>query len=65
MEIIYILAPLTIVLAIVFLLFFVRSTKAGQFEDTQGPAFRMLSDDLKKSPDINQDMNNEKEGSHE
>ena len=45
MSILYLLIPLAAVLAIIGIVFFVWSVKAGQFEDLEGPGFRVLMDD--------------------
>jgi cbb3-type cytochrome oxidase maturation protein len=45
MEIIFLLIALSIGLALFFLLSFLWATKSGQFEDTYGPAVRILFDD--------------------
>ena len=45
MEIIVILITISICLAILFLVGFIWANRSGQFEDTQGPAIRMLFDD--------------------
>jgi cbb3-type cytochrome oxidase maturation protein len=45
MQIIVILIAISILLALIFLISFLWATKTGQFEDTYGPAWRMLFDD--------------------
>ena len=45
MEVLYLLVPLSIVLAGVIALVFVLAIRSGQFEDLEGPAFRVLDDD--------------------
>ena len=42
MEIIFVLLAISICLAIFFLISFLWATKTGQFDDTEGPAMRML-----------------------
>ena len=54
MEIIYILAPLTIILGGVFLVLFIRSGQTGQFDDVETPAHRMLIDE-----EINKEENHD------
>ena len=51
MEILYILIPLSV--AFVFLIgaVFWWSLKSGQFEDLEGPAYRILRDDDSVSPE--------------
>lgn len=44
MEIIFVLLAISICLAIFFLISFLWATKTGQFDDTEGPAMRMLFD---------------------
>jgi len=45
MSILYLLIPLAAVLVIVAGVFFIWSIKSGQFEDLEGPGFRILMDD--------------------
>lgn len=45
MESVYILIPLSIVLVFVIGVFFWWSSKSGQFDDLEGPGFRILMDD--------------------
>jgi cbb3-type cytochrome oxidase maturation protein len=45
MEVLYLLVPLSIVLAIIIALAFVLAIRSGQFDDLEGPAYRMLADD--------------------
>lgn len=45
MQIIVILIAISIFLALIFLFSFLWATKSGQFEDTYGPAYRILFDD--------------------
>jgi cbb3-type cytochrome oxidase maturation protein len=45
MESLYILIPLSVVLVFVIGLVFWWSVKSGQFDDLQGPAYRILFDD--------------------
>ena len=57
MSAIYIMLPLSLLLAGIFLGAYIWSVRSGQFEDTQTPAMRMLPDDISssgtpKSPDI-------------
>ena len=49
MQIIFILIAVSIGLALFFLISFIWANKGGQFEDTYGPAYRMIfdEDDLK------------------
>jgi cbb3-type cytochrome oxidase maturation protein len=45
MDILYLLVPLSVVLVFVIGLFFRWSLKSGQFEDLEGPGYRILMDD--------------------
>ena len=53
MESLYILIPISILLAFIIGYFFWWSGKSGQFDDLEGPAYRILMDDddtYNKSP---------------
>ena len=45
MEILYLLIPLSVVLVFLIAAVFWWSLKSGQFEDLEGPAYRILMDD--------------------
>ncbi len=45
MKALYLTMFVSLLLALVFLLFFIRSMKGGQFEDAYSPSVRMLFDD--------------------
>ena len=45
MSVLYLLVPLAIVLAAVFVLAFAWSVRRGQYDDVHTPALRMLQDD--------------------
>ncbi len=45
MSIIYLLISISVFVAAVFLFLFIRSVKAGQFDDAYTPSVRMLFDD--------------------
>lgn len=45
MQIIFILIAVSISLALFFLISFLWANKDGQFEDTYGPAYRILFED--------------------
>ncbi|MFT4171480.1 MAG: cbb3-type cytochrome oxidase assembly protein CcoS [Rhodocyclaceae bacterium] len=47
----YILVPLSIVLVFVIAAIFWWSVRSGQFDDLEGPAWKMLLDDEKQPPD--------------
>lgn len=44
MEVLYILVPLSVVLALIIAVVFVLAIRSGQFDDLEGPAYRMLAD---------------------
>ena len=45
MEILYLLIPVSILLLLVAVAAFVWAVKNGQFEDLEGPAYRIIMDD--------------------
>lgn len=45
MNIFYLLIGVSLLVALIFLVLFIRAVKAGQFEDTYTPAIRILFDD--------------------
>ncbi|WP_456377705.1 cbb3-type cytochrome oxidase assembly protein CcoS [Lutibacter sp.] len=45
MEVIYITIGVSIIVAVVFFIAFIKSVKSGQYEDTYTPSVRMLFDD--------------------
>ncbi|OHC61503.1 MAG: cytochrome oxidase maturation protein, cbb3-type [Rhodocyclales bacterium GWA2_65_19] len=45
MDILYLLIPLSLVLVFVIAGFFWWSLKSGQYEDLEGPGYRVLMDD--------------------
>ena len=45
MESLYLLIPLSVVLVFLIALVFWWSVKSGQFEDLEGPAYRILMDE--------------------
>lgn len=54
MEILYLLIPLSVVLVFLIAAFFWWSLRSGQFEDMDGPGYRILMDDdrdLRVDPD--------------
>jgi len=50
MESLYILIPLSVVLVFVIGVIFWWSLRSGQYDDMEGPAYRMLMDDRDASP---------------
>ena len=47
MSVIFLLIPLSIVVAAVFLIAFIWAVRSGQYEDTLTPAMRVLLDEAK------------------
>ena len=45
MEALYLLIPLSVILVFVIGLIFWWSVRSGQFEDLEGPAYRVVRDD--------------------
>ena len=45
MTILYLLIPLAVVLIAVAVAFFIWTVRSGQYEDMEGPAYRILMDD--------------------
>ena len=45
MEVVYITIGVSVVVALFFFVIFIKSVKAGQYEDTYTPSVRMLFDD--------------------
>ncbi len=45
MEILYLLLPIAVVVSIIIAAFFLWTVKAGQYEDLDGEAHRILMDD--------------------
>jgi cbb3-type cytochrome oxidase maturation protein len=52
MDILYLLVPLSVVLVFVIGFFFRWSLKGGQFEDLEGPGYRILMDDDGPGKDV-------------
>jgi cbb3-type cytochrome oxidase maturation protein len=44
-EVLYLLIPLSVFLALVIALAFVFAIRSGQFDDLEGPAYRVLADE--------------------
>ncbi len=51
MESLYLLIPLSVLLAFLIGLIFWWATKSGQFDDLEGPAWRILQDDDRTKTD--------------
>lgn len=45
MEVIYITIGVSIIVAVLFFIAFIKSVKSGQYDDTYTPSVRMLFDD--------------------
>lgn len=45
MEVVYLLVPLAVVLAVAVIWGFFWAVRSGQFDDLEGPAHRILMDD--------------------
>ena len=45
MDVVYITIGVSIIVAVLFFIAFIKSVKAGQYEDTYTPSVRMLFDD--------------------
>ncbi len=52
MEIIIILLPIALLLALAFLIFFIWATKSGQYDDMDTPSLRILFEDNNISKNI-------------
>jgi cbb3-type cytochrome oxidase maturation protein len=53
MESIYLLIPVSVVLVFLIALVFWWSVRSGQFDDLEGPGFRILMDDDQLNPEKN------------
>jgi cbb3-type cytochrome oxidase maturation protein len=51
MSVIYLLITVSIIVAIIFLIAFIKAVRSGQYDDDYTPSVRMLFDDeIKKNP---------------
>jgi len=50
MEVVYITIGVSIIVAVLFFIAFIKSVKSGQYEDTYTPSVRMLFDDELVTP---------------
>ncbi len=58
MSVMYVLISISIFVAIIFLVLFVKSVKNGQFDDGYTPSIRMLfEDEVKKQSKTNKNNN--------
>lgn len=54
MSVIYVLITISIVVAVGFLVSFIKAVKSGQYDDDYTPSVRILFDDeIKKNPETN------------
>ncbi|HLU76648.1 MAG TPA: cbb3-type cytochrome oxidase assembly protein CcoS [Burkholderiales bacterium] len=49
MDVLYLLIPLSLVLVFLIAVVFWRALKSGQFDDLEGPGFKILLDDDRPS----------------
>jgi cbb3-type cytochrome oxidase maturation protein len=62
MEVIYLLIPLSLILLCLIVWLFFWAVRSGQFDDMQGPAYKILLDEDKpiaRQESINQEVNQE------
>ncbi len=57
MEILYLLIPLSVVLVFAIAVAFWWSVRSGQFDDLEGPGFRVLMDDDRPAGEAPQERN--------
>jgi cbb3-type cytochrome oxidase maturation protein len=50
MSAIYLMLPVSLLLALVFLIAYIWSVRSGQYDDTTTPSLRMLADDAGHVP---------------
>ncbi len=55
MEILYLLIPLSVVLVFLIGAVFWWSVRSGQFDDMEGPGYRVLMDDDRPRPGLDRD----------
>ncbi len=51
MDILWLLVPMSVLIALGIGVVFIWSARSGQFDDLEGPAHRMLMDDDRAPPD--------------
>lgn len=61
MEILYILIPLSVALVFLIGIVFWWSVRSGQFDDLEGPAYRVLMDDDKPKDDSDGETGGQKD----
>ncbi len=55
MDIIYLLLPVALIIVIIIIAVFFWAVKSDQFDDLEGPAYRILMDDDEKSSNTKKD----------
>lgn len=60
MDILFLLVPLALIIALFFVFGFIYMAKTGQYDDLETPAYRMLYDD-KKHKYLKKEVNDGKE----
>jgi cbb3-type cytochrome oxidase maturation protein len=60
MSVIYILITISIVVAVIFLIAFIKAVRSGQYDDDYTPSVRMLFDDELIKPKNNKTQKPEK-----
>ena len=58
MDIIYLLLPVALIIVIIIIAVFFWAVKSDQFEDLEGPAYRILMDEEKKSDKTKKEPSN-------
>jgi cbb3-type cytochrome oxidase maturation protein len=58
MEVVYITIGVSIVVALIFFIVFLRSVRSGQYDDTYTPSVRMLFDDELVHDEKKEESNN-------
>lgn len=62
MEVLYLLIPVSVVLVFAIALGFWWSVRSGQFDDLEGPGFRILMDDDRPTTEVAPEARAEKKG---
>jgi len=60
MSVIYILITVSVVVAVIFLIAFIKAVRSGQYDDDYTPSVRMLFDDELIKTKTNQNQKTEK-----
>lgn len=53
MEVLYLLVPLSVMIVFFAVWIFLRMSSSGQFDDMEGPAYRILLDDDDPTQQVN------------